>query len=43
MVKRVVLSRSHDLEIPREKDIEFPEDDLKEIATTIWLAQGFDV
>ena len=32
-----------DPEIPREKDIRFCENDLKEIATILWLAQGFDV
>lgn len=32
-----------DLQSPSEKDIEIPEDDPKEIATTIWLAQGFDL
>lgn len=29
--------------VPKEKDIEFGEDDLKALATSIWLAQGFDV
>lgn len=29
--------------VPREKDIEFSEDNLKALATSVWLAQGFQV